>query len=107
MIMVEYVVGIIASVMLLISLEFKIYILFWLSIALFGMFIYSVLPGLIQFTCEQMHPLGEATVSGTSFGFGELFSFLMVKNDGYRDYYKYIYCKIKQNQALFIHGLLI
>ena len=78
MIIAEYVLGIISVGIFLLSLEFKIYGLLWVSIVIFGVFICSVLPGLIQFTCEKMSPLGEATVSGICFGFGELFSFLMV-----------------------------
>ena len=54
----------------LISLEFKNMILYWTSIVLFGASLYSILPGVIQYACESMHPVGEATVSGLLFGFG-------------------------------------
>ena len=68
--MIDYIVGIVSLGLFLMGLKFKNMIFYWTSIVLFGASLYSVLPGVIQYACESMHPIGEATVSGLMFGIG-------------------------------------
>ena len=77
-ILIDYIIGIISLACFLIGLKLKLMFVFWVGIVLFGASIYTVLPGVIEYACESMHPIGEATVTGLLFGFGELFSFGIV-----------------------------
>ena len=54
--------------------------IFWLGVILLGIFGFPILPNLIEYACESLYPVGEATISGLLIAGGQLMSFLTVSD---------------------------
>lgn len=69
--------AIICLTLMLVSLILQFTPLYWIAVAGFGFFVIPIIPALVEYTCEGVYPVGEATVTGILLAGQSFFSFAL------------------------------